>query len=185
MATLPPVDRTRATRAMDRYAMGDAAAFDELYEALVPPLRAFARARDEARHEDLVQQTLLQLHVARSSYRPGADVLSWAFAILHRLAIDGFRQRRREVVAEDPHMGATPTSEASSPENAVVTGQLSRLAQAALADMPDNVRDAFVLVREHGLSSAEAAEVLGTTRNAVNLRVHRANEALRAALAVE
>ena len=46
-------------------------------------------------------------------------------------------------------------------------------------------RTAFELVHRDGLTSAEAAEVLGTTVAAVKLRVHRASEALREILGKE
>jgi RNA polymerase sigma-70 factor (ECF subfamily) len=43
-------------------------------------------------------------------------------------------------------------------------------------------RVAFELIKQDGLSVAEAAQVLGTTVAAVKLRAHRAYEALRGAL---
>jgi RNA polymerase sigma-70 factor (ECF subfamily) len=43
-------------------------------------------------------------------------------------------------------------------------------------------RAAFELIKQEGLTVAEAAQVLGTTVAAVKLRAHRAYEALRAAL---
>jgi RNA polymerase sigma-70 factor (ECF subfamily) len=48
--------------------------------------------------------------------------------------------------------------------------------------MPEAHRVAYILVRQEGLSVAEAAEVVGTTPTAMKLRAHRAYEALRAAL---
>ena len=54
-----------------------------------------------------------------------------------------------------------------------------------LARISEFDRSAFELVKCHGLSMAEAAEVLGTTANAVKLRAFRAYAALRAALGAE
>ena len=54
---------------------------------------------------------------------------------------------------------------------------------AELERLPENQRVAFELIKQDGLSVAEAAQVLGTTVAAVKLRAHRAYEALRAALA--
>ena len=52
-----------------------------------------------------------------------------------------------------------------------------------LGRLPENQRVAFELIKQDGLSVAEAAQVLGTTVPAVKLRAHRAYEALRAVLA--
>jgi RNA polymerase sigma-70 factor (ECF subfamily) len=180
------VRRAKANAAMDRYAMGDDAAFDELYDALVPRLLPYAtrRAGDAVRGEDLVQQTLLQMHLARASFRSGSDVLSWAFAIVTRLAIDGFRRRRNEVLSDDPHAAMGPTAlSTGGPDHDLGARQVAAIVERALDGLPEGQREAYDLVRGEGFSPAEAAAILGTTQNAVNLRVHRAYDALRAALA--
>ncbi len=76
-----------ATSAMDRYAQGDDAAFSELYDALAPRLYGYLlrQTRNNARAEDLTQQTFLQMHCARGRFVRGADVVPWAFAIARRL----------------------------------------------------------------------------------------------------
>ncbi len=86
--------KQKANVAMDRYACGDDAAFDELYDLLAPRLNVFLcrRVRDEALAEDLVQQTFLQMHAARRHFSQGAEVMPWAFAIARRLLIDSVRR---------------------------------------------------------------------------------------------
>jgi RNA polymerase sigma-70 factor (ECF subfamily) len=68
---------------MDRYAQGDDSAFAELYDGLAPRLLGFLvrQTRDQAKAEDIVQQTMLQIHRARGRFLPGAEVTPWAFAI--------------------------------------------------------------------------------------------------------
>jgi RNA polymerase sigma-70 factor (ECF subfamily) len=178
--------RARATAAMDRYADGDDDAFDELYDLLVPRLLPYAirRTREVARAEDLVQQVFLQMHLARDSFRRGSDVLSWAFAITTRLAIDAFRRRKSEVLANEPHdlVPYEPSLELL-PEEVAATKELALVVERALAAMPEGQREAYELVREQGFAPAEAAQILGTSQNAVNLRVHRAYDVLREAIA--
>ena len=178
--------RSKANAAMDRYADGDDTAFDELYDLVVPRLLRYAmrRTRDTARAEDLVQQAFLQMHLARDSYRAGSDVLSWSFAITTRLAIDAFRRRKSEVLADDPHsLGGVEPSLDLLPEDVAATKQLAAVVELALAAMPEGQREAYELVREQGFTPSEAAQILGTSQNAVNLRVHRAYDVLREALA--
>lgn len=73
--------------AMSRYAQGDATAFDAVYDAVAPQLARSLRrrVRDEARLEDIIQQTFLQMHHARGNFVIGAQVMPWAFAIARRL----------------------------------------------------------------------------------------------------
>jgi RNA polymerase sigma-70 factor (ECF subfamily) len=173
--------------AMDRYADGDAAAFAEVYDLLAPRLAAFFHRRtpDAAAAEDLTQQTLLNMHRARQSFVRGSGVTPWAFAIARRLLIDAHRRRRNEVLLEP---GAAEAQEDQRPapdgvpDEVVSSHQMAARARAELARLPEPQRAAYQLVREEGLSLAEAAEVLGTTQAAVKQRMFRVSEALRAAL---
>ena len=99
-----------ANRAMDQYADGDSEAFSTLYDILAPRLFAFLhrQTRDRAGTEDLVQQTLLKLHCARSSFARGGEVFPWAFAIARRLVIDAYRRGKYAEVLLD---NETPTDE--------------------------------------------------------------------------
>ncbi len=179
------VSPSAADRAMDRYAAGDDAAFGEVYDEIAPRIYAFLmrQTRDAARAEDVLQQTLLKMHVARGSFLPGAPVLPWAYAIARRLLIDSGRRGRREVLTSDGEGPAddVPASGARA-DDLVAAQELAGLVRAELARLPEAQRVAFELVKQEGLSMAEAAEVLGTTVSAVKLRAFRAYEALRAAL---
>jgi RNA polymerase sigma-70 factor (ECF subfamily) len=168
---------------MARYASGDDAAFAVVYDELAPRLYGYLvrQTRDRARAEDIVQQTFLQMHRARATFVPGAEVLPWAFAIARRLMIDGFRRGRREVLEGVEVRDDRPAPDAAADE-LVQAQQLAQRIRAELARLPETQRVAFELVKEEGLSLAEAAQVLGTTVAAVKLRAHRAYEALRAVL---
>jgi RNA polymerase sigma-70 factor (ECF subfamily) len=179
-----------ATRAMDRYAAtGDGAAFAELYDLLAPRLMAFLtrRTRDAARSEDLVQQTFLQMHCARRHFARGAAVTPWAFAIARRLLIDGLRKTARSPAwaSEDEGDEAQRPAPDASPDQIAGRRHIARRMSEELARLSENDRTAFELVRCDGLSLAEAAEVLGTTVNAVKLRAFRSCEALRERLGDE
>jgi RNA polymerase sigma-70 factor (ECF subfamily) len=176
---------------MARYGAGDDAAFVEVYDELAPRLFGYLvrQTRDQARAEDLVQQTFLQMHRARGTFVPGAEVVPWAFAIARRLLIDGYRRGRREVLAPEPAGGEgeragrdEPAAPDAPADDLVQAAQLAARIQAELARLPETQRVAFELLKEEGLSLAEAAQVLGTTVSAVKLRAHRAYEALRLVL---
>jgi RNA polymerase sigma-70 factor (ECF subfamily) len=168
---------------MERYARGDDAAFGELYDCLAPRLFGYLvrQARDEARAEDLVQQTLLQIHRARGRFLPGAEVMPWAFAIARRLFIDSLRRRKHEVLQsrEEDSDADEPVAPAPGADELVEAQELARRFQKALARLPETQRVAFELIKQEGLSVAEAALILGTTVSAVKLRAHRAYAARR------
>jgi RNA polymerase sigma-70 factor (ECF subfamily) len=175
--------RTDADFAMERYAGGDTAAFGQLYDALSPRLYGYLlrQTRDRARAEDLLQQTMLQIHRARDRFIAGAEVMPWAFAIARRLLVDDIRRNRRVILSDDgnPDPGVSTHDRA---DDMVHAGELAARVQRILEQLPHSQRAAFELIKQEGLSVAEAAQVLGTTVAAVKLRAHRAYEALRAAL---
>jgi len=171
-----------ANAAMDRYAVdGDPSAFEALYDRLAPRLHAFIfrRTHNAARTDDLLQQTFLQMHAARASFVPGAEVMPWAFAIARRLMIDGLRKSTETLLADGDGDVSDPRSERETPEAICGRRRLGRMVDAELRRLPEPHRVAFDLIQNDGLSVAEAAQVLGTTPAAVKLRAHRAYEALR------
>jgi RNA polymerase sigma-70 factor (ECF subfamily) len=173
---------------MDRYAEGADAAFGEVYDLLAPRLLAYFHRLlgDRDRAEDVVQQTLLQMHAARRNYVTGSDVLPWAFAIGRHVAIDAHRRTRNETLFPTAEGDAAAldltVDRASSPDDLAATRQMADLVRAELDRLPAAQRAAYDLVRTEGLSVANAAEILGTTPTAVKLRVHRVYQMLRAVL---
>lgn len=179
---------TAADNAMDRYASGDDAAFSELYDLLAPRLFAFLlrATHSRAEAEDLVQQTMLKMHCARGRFIRGAGVVPWAFSIARRLVID---RARRSKVRGTTNDAGDPSDELAhlaaldlAADEVVHTKLLGKLIQAEMERLSPLNRLAFELVKQDGLTHAEAAKVLGTTVMAVKLRTHRSCAALRAAL---
>jgi RNA polymerase sigma-70 factor (ECF subfamily) len=180
--------RAALSAAMDRYADGDAAAFHDLYHLVAPRLEAFFlhATRDRARAQDLVQQTLLQVHRARQTFVRGSDATPWIYAIGRRLLIDSHRRRKNEVFFATDEAEALDerVSWDGDPDALAVAGEMAACARAELLGLPEPQRVAYELVRLDGLSVTEAAEVLGTTPAAVKQRLYRAYEALRSALGI-
>ncbi len=168
---------------MERYAGGDDAAFGDVYEEVAPRLYAWLRRRvaDVTVVEDLVQQTMLQIHRGRASFIPGAHVMPWAFQIARRLLIDKVRSDKRQVPVSHDEELAEPAVDARTGELLDAHRMAKRVGEI-LERLPDNQRLAFELVRQDGLSLAEAAETLGTTVSAVKSRMHRVYEELRSEL---
>ena len=176
--------RSAADEAMERYADGDEAAFSALYDELAPRLLRFAarRLQSRAAAEDVVQQALLQIHLARDQFRPGAAVLPWAYAIARHLVVDSTRRHGREELRANPLDEAAEEASGDAGADEALHWKRSEAALGRdLLTLPPALRESFELLKVEGLSVAETAEVLGITRGMVKIRAHRATVALRAA----
>jgi RNA polymerase sigma-70 factor, ECF subfamily len=176
-----------ADAAMERYANGDEAAFGDVYDVIAPRLLAFLRRAtgDAFAAEDLMQQTLLQMHRARGSFIAGAPVMPWSFAIARRLMTDRARRRRVErrlfsrASPDDERTMVEPAATTPAADDLLHARRLARLVQQRIEALPELQRTAYQLIQQEGLSLKGAAERLGTSVTAVKLRAHRAYAALR------
>lgn len=170
---------------MARYASGEREAFAEVYDAVAPRLFAYlhARTRSASVAEDLLQQTLFQMHRAHASFIAGSPVMPWALAIARRLSIDERRRARRNVLttARNIEDGVAEPSY-SELEELVEAKELAGRLQGGLGRLTHSQRAAFELMRLDGLSQSEAAKALGITISALKVRAHRAYVALRSIL---
>src|SRR5262245_50348264 len=100
---------------MGRYCDGDPAAFHRLYALLSQRILTYLLGLtcDRSAAEDLLQQTFLKLHQARSVYVRDANPIPWIYAIAHRSALDELRKRKRRPVrlTED---GVLPEGQAAA-----------------------------------------------------------------------
>ena len=166
---------------MAAYQGGRIEAFDALYAALAGELRAYliALCRDPARADDLLQETFLQIHRARASYRPGLPVQPWVRAIATRV----YLMDRRAALRRDRHEARAGAS-AAEPITAAadrVAGERDGLVRA-LAGVPADTRAAFLLHHLFGFSFAEVAARLGIRTGAAKVRSSRARLRLRTLL---
>ena len=153
--------------------------FREQLIAAIPGLRAFGMsltARSD-RADDLVQETLMKAWHHHDSYQPGTNLRAWLFTILRNEFYTVIRKRRREVEdADGIHAGAVAV-------NGGQEGHLDMVdLRAALAQLPDDQREAIILVGASGFSYQEAAEICGVALGTVKSRVSRARERLAALL---
>lgn len=163
---------------MARYVVGDVQSFEELYNLLSPRLLGYLLrlCRDRQNAEDLVQVTFAKIHRARDSYMLGAPLLPWVLAIARRSFFDLKRRAkvRPEYLSSD---GVMP--EPNRDESNILDCDLADALEKALEALPDSYSEAIQLTKITGLSLDEAAEVLGTSKTAVKLRVHRGYKLLR------
>ncbi|MEI4472613.1 sigma-70 family RNA polymerase sigma factor [Frigidibacter sp. MR17.24] len=144
--------------------------------ALLPALRRHARAMlgDAAAADDLVQDVLERALATRAQWRGEGSLKGWLFRIMVNLHRDGLRRQaaRVRLVQTD-----------SLPERAVSGGQDGHLrlreVEAAMQRLPEDQRQALLLVAIEGLSLSEAAAVVEVPEGTLVSRLGRARAALR------
>ena len=143
--------------------------------AMIPVLRAFAwsLSHNSADADDLVQDTLIKAWTHRSKFEPGTNLRAWLFTILRNTYYTSVVRRRREVADEDDQHAAGLSAEPSQ-EWSVTLHSL----QSALRQLPEEHREALILVGAAGLTYEEAAEVCGCALGTIKSRVNRARARL-------
>ena len=161
-------------------ATGDRAAFEALYRRYGPWLASRLRYRcpDAALVDDAVQETFLAVWRGSARYRQGGDVAGWLWQIGFRRLVDAIRgQRARDRLLRllaARRWRAEPSAEDElllGVEHGDLAGALARLSPELRAVMQATVLD--------GLSTHEAAALLGIPVGTVKTRAMRARRQLR------
>jgi RNA polymerase sigma-70 factor (ECF subfamily) len=147
------------------------------------------RDRRRAEVEDVVQETMLRgfRDLDRFSYRTPGCLFRWLASILDHVIVDRARYLGRERRAgeevpfrseSNPH-GPEPI-DSQTPSRVLAQREGVEQLLARLEALPEEYRQAIVLAKIEGLSTAEMAERLGKSREAVALLVYRAVKRFRA-----
>lgn len=143
--------------------------------AELPRLRRYARALlgDRAAADDLVQDTLERAWSRRSQWRPGSELRTWLFAIMHNLRIDQLRRPSLEVASFGDEDIEVPT-------RATQTDQIE-LADlvTAVSQLPEEQRAVLLLVALEGMAYRDVATTLDIPLGTVMSRLARGRERLR------
>ncbi len=157
-----------------RSQLGDEAAYRQVLSAMASRCRAFLRRRgmvSTEELEDLVQETLVAIHVYRDSHDPLVPVSAWALAICRHKLIDHWRRRGRQSSLLDPWDEDVHSDVAADPQ--VDHDAAGRDLQHLLSALPAKHRRAIELTKLQGLSVAEAALQIGCSESVVKVHVHR------------
>lgn len=141
----------------------------------IPNLRAFARTltNNPAQADDLVQETLLKALSHADRFQMGTNLIAWLFTILRNCFYSELRKRRREVEDSD-NVHATQTPIVPNQVESIYLDEF----RTALGQLPDEHREALILVGASGFSYEEAAEICGVPIGTIKSRVNRARRRL-------
>ncbi len=147
---------------------------------LIPQMRAFARSMcgDATMGDDLVQDALLRAWTGHASFTPGTNMKAWVFMILRNGFLSDKRRSWRNSQL-DPEMAERTLIAVSNPIAAIELDELRR----ALQKLPDDQREALILIGAGGFSYEEVAQMTGTVVGTVKSRVSRARDRIALILA--
>ncbi len=157
-----------------------------VYYKLSPQTRNFSEV------EDLVQETLLRAFrdLGGFSYQSPGSFLRWLSSIADHVIIDRLRYQNRACRAGDQvrfrsesnPQGPDP-ADSATPSRIFAQQEAVERLLARLDVLPEEYRHAILMAKVEGLSTAEMAERLGKSREAVAVLVYRAVQRFRAACA--
>lgn len=148
-----------------------APAFRDRLIAEIPHLRAFGASLSGSMQlaDDLVQETMLKAWRHADSFTEGTNFKAWVFTILRNTYYSIYRRRGREVQDTDGFHAS---------QVAVSAGQDGHMDLAdfrkALVRLPEEQREALIMIGAMGLSYEEAAEICHVAIGTMKSRVNRA-----------
>lgn len=179
------VERETELELVARLRDGDAAAFDEVYDAYRARLYGFlvrlSHRRDVS--EDLLEETWLRLVTHTRRLAPDTRLGPWLFTVARNLYWSYCRSRLLEEEHATQLIGLWPSvASRHSPYDAAVGDELEARLWRALDALPSAYREVLLLVGVEGLTPAEAAQVCSVKPEALRKRLSRARAMLSAAL---
>lgn len=178
---------------MLRYQQGEVRAFELLLERHRRPIFNFilrsVGARDRA--EDLMQETFLRVIKGAASYQRQAKFTTWLYTIARNLCVDhSRRQKHRRVASLDAPMSRgdegnertmldTVAGKELGADRQAISRQLHVTLQRAIATLPEEQREVFLLREMQDLPFKEIGEIVGVPENTVKSRMRYALEKLR------
>jgi len=151
-----------------------------LWDAYADRVMGFAvhLTGDRTDAEDLVQDTFVAAHSGRRSYRGRGTVLSWLLGIAARRWRDTRRARSKRPQAVSPGDPCVLERLAAPRAGHVLSVALAQ----ELLRLPEDQREAFLLIVPQGLSYSEASTATGIRAGTLKWRVHAAMRRLRVSL---
>jgi RNA polymerase sigma-70 factor (ECF subfamily) len=175
---------------MLRYADGDMAAFQALYQRHRGGLyRYFLRQSDAGTGEELFQDVWARVIQARKRYRQTARFSTWLYTLAHNRLVDHWRQTgRRPLFENDMDACEQVNGAGTSPSDPLRLADLRDCIEQLLVlvgSLPDIQRQAFLLKHEAGLTLAQIAEAMQARTETTKSRLRYAMNHLRSAMPPE
>lgn len=176
------------------YQRGDASAFARLLRRHRGPLCTFLvrMLGDREKAEDLAQEAFLRIVKGAGAWEQKARFKTWLYTIARNLVVDQSRRdkfRRADSldapqanVEDGPALVEQLPNGGIGPERGAESARLRGVLAKALASLPEEQREVFILREQAGLAFKEIADAVGVNENTVKSRMRYALEGLRKSL---
>ena len=174
-----PAPRKQSSGSDCEIAASNEKGFRDQLVGVIPHLRAFARSlcKDPTQADDLAQEALAKAWKARGSFEPGTSLKAWTFMILR----NQFYSEKRRSWRSTPLDAEVAENTLVASDNPTAPMELLDL-RAALNKLPDDQKEALILVGAGGMAYEEAAQVCQCAVGTIKSRVSRARRALEVIL---
>ena len=170
-----------------RYARGDADAFELLYRRHETRTWRYLERNvgNRATADELMQEVWFAVATNAARYEPTAQFTTWLFRIAHNRMVDSLRARRPQMSLEtigyeaDAVVQQLTTDPDVGPLAAVVARDQAAALNQAIAQLPEEQREAFLLQMEGELSVDEIAAITNTSFETTKSRLRYARTKLR------
>ena len=170
---------------VERVRAGETALFEVLMRRHNQRLYRAARSilGDEGEVEDVIQDAYVRSYLHLDQFDGRAQFSTWLTRIAVHEALARLRKRQRLVyidAAPGPMEGSMKLeSKTTSPEQEMLTRTLKVALEASIDKLPQTYRSVFMLREVECMSTAETAQCLDISEEAVKVRLHRARALLR------
>jgi RNA polymerase sigma-70 factor (ECF subfamily) len=167
---------------VSRVLAGDTPLFEVLMRRHNQRVYRAARAilRDDREAEDVMQQAYVNAYSHLAQFDGRAKFSTWLTRIaVYEALLRARRRTRFESLDDRTEDTLMPRAASPDPERQAFGSELRTLIEAAVDSLGDGYREVFMLREVEGLSTAEAADVLGVSEDVVKTRLSRARHAIQ------
>lgn len=146
--------------------------------------------RDDREAEDSLQESWVQIYEHLKQFAKRSSFATWITRIAYHEALNRAKKSRRWIALENESGEIVTrvmdrTESPTTPEELAIRAELRKVLESAIDLLPDFYRSVFLLRDVEGLNTAETADSLELSEEAVKTRLHRARLLLRRTLEAE
>ncbi len=188
-------DRTEENFSLEALQNGDQIEFAKVVDAYSGYIYRLAlkMLQNPQDAEDILQETFIKAYKALPKFDGRAKISTWLYRIATNEALMFLRRKRPETISVEVPQEQETEQEIRPieivdwcclPEGELMSDEARRFLDQSVEELPERLKTTFILRDIEGLSTKEAADVLGISETAVKTRLHRARLQLRESLSV-
>ena len=165
---------------------GDILAFEELVNRYKRPVFSivYRMIGQYQEAEDITQEVFINVYEKLYQFDSNKKFSPWIYRIATNASISALRKKKKVITLDfDEAYGKAYedyyTADSGNPQLMFEREELKFFTDKAINELPENYRVVIMLRYQMDLNNQEIAEVLGVSKENIEVRVHRARKALR------